>query len=589
MFSSCPGVTDGEKVMKSLKRQWRYAREDIDLADRISRELEIPLLVSRLLVARGMRDAASVHGYLHPDLRQLHDPFLMDGMDAAVKRVTEAMEGNEVLGIHGDYDTDGITATALMLTALGRRMNRERMVYKLPSRYDEGYGISEDSVRDMSRGGATLLISVDCGVQAMEAVDLARTLGMDVIVTDHHEMGAELPRALSILNPKVKGSGYPFTGLSGVGVAFKLVQALRLRDAISGDIKDLLHLVALGTIADLVPLTDENRPLVKEGLQVLSSTGSPGILALMRETGLDPVKGISSVDVSHRLAPRLNAAGRLGNPEMALELLLIEDRVDAEVFARELSSLNFRRQTIAARVMGEALEMARTTGAVDRPSIIVAKEGWNPGVLGIAASRMLEETGKPSVVLTIDGGTARGSARAPSGFDMLAALERCKGLLDKWGGHDRAAGVTLGAASIALFHDGLDAFISERYPIGIPPPVIDIDLDLMPVELDVRSILSLEMMRPTGIGNPSPSVSIRDASVGPRVHAVGEGKHLKFDLLGGDGRINCIWFNSGERAGSLFPGSTISVCGCPEINRWGGNEEVQIRVLDITGWDPEPT
>ncbi len=571
--------------MNSPRRQWRYACEDIGLADRISRELDIPMIVSRLLVARGMRDSASVHEYLHPNLRQLHDPFLMDGMERAVRRVQEAMDGNEVVGIHGDYDTDGITATALLLTALGERMGRQRMMYKLPSRYDEGYGISEDSVRAMAQNGTTLLISVDCGVQALEAVDLARTLGMDVIVTDHHEMGPELPRALSVLDPKVKGSGYPFTGLSGVGVAFKLVHALRLRDVLQGDIRDHLHLVALGTIADLVPLTDENRPMVREGLEVLSATGSPGILALMRETGLDPGRGISSTDVSHRLAPRLNAAGRLGNPEMALELILTNDRTDAEVFSRELSSLNFRRQAIAAKVMEEALEMARNTGALGRPSVVVAKDGWNPGVLGIAASRMLEETGKPSVVLTMEGGIARGSARAPSGFDLLAALERCKGSLDRWGGHDKAAGLTLGVGSITTFNDSLDAFISERYPNGLPPPAIDIDLDLAPSELDLRSILSLEMLQPTGLGNPPSSISVRDALIGPRVQAVGGGKHLKFDIVGGDGRINCIWFNSGHLSGSISSGSTISVCGCPDINRWGGNEEVQIRVMDIRGLD----
>jgi len=566
-------------------RQWRYALEDIGLADRISRELDIPMIVSRLLVARRMRDSASVHEYLHPNLRQLHDPFLMDGMERAVRRVQEAIDGNEVVGIHGDYDTDGITATALLLTALGERMARQRMIYKLPSRYDEGYGISEDSVRAMAQNGTTLLMSVDCGVQALEAVDLARTLGMDVIVTDHHEMGPELPRALSVLDPKVKGSGYPFTGLSGVGVAFKLVHALRLRDVLQGDIRDHLHLVALGTIADLVPLTDENRPMVREGLDVLSATGSPGILALMRETGLDPGRGISSTDVSHRLAPRLNAAGRLGNPEMALELILTKDRTDAEVFSRELSSLNFRRQAIAAKVMEEALEMARTTGALARPSVVVAKDGWNPGVLGIAASRMLEETGKPSVVLTMEGGIARGSARAPSGFDLLAALERCKGSLDRWGGHDKAAGLTLGVGSITTFNEGLDAFISERYPNGLPPPAIDIDLDLAPLELDLKSILSLEMLQPTGLGNPPPSISVRDALIGPRVQAVGGGKHLKFDIIGGDDRINCIWFNSGHLSGSISSGSTISVCGCPDINRWGGNEEVQIRVMDIRGLD----
>ncbi|MCU0799220.1 MAG: single-stranded-DNA-specific exonuclease RecJ [Candidatus Thermoplasmatota archaeon] len=569
-------------------RQWRYASEDIGLADRISRELEIPVLISRLLVARGMRDAAVVHDYLHPDLRQLHDPFLMDGMKAAVNRVKEAIEGNEVVGVHGDYDTDGITATALMLTALGEMIPREKMIYKLPSRYDEGYGISEDAVRALAQGGATLLISVDCGVQAMDAVDLARTLGMDVIVTDHHEMGTELPKALSVLDPKVKGSGYPFKGLSGVGVAFKLVHALNLSDVLTRDIRDHLHLVALGTIADIVPLTDENRPLVREGLEVLSATDSPGILALRRETGLDPGRGISSTDVSHRLAPRLNAAGRLGNPEMALELLLTGDRVDADVFSRELSTLNFRRQAIAARVMEEALEMARSTGALTRSSIVVAKEGWNPGVLGITASRMLEETGKPSVVLTTEGGTARGSARAPSGFDLLAALEHCKGSLDRWGGHDRAAGLTMGAASIASFKDGLDAYISERYPDGLPPPVIEIDLDLAPSELGIRSIVSLELMQPTGFGNPASSISIRDALVGPRVQAVGGGKHLKFDIDGGDGHINCIWFNSGHLARNVLPGSTISICGSPDINRWGGNDEVQIRIMDIKGLDIRP-
>ncbi|MGA1872557.1 MAG: single-stranded-DNA-specific exonuclease RecJ [Thermoplasmatota archaeon] len=568
--------------MVSLKTQeWRFRKEDIGLAQSISEKLDIDMILSRILACRSIRGAEQAYDFLHPNLRNLHDPFLFRDMEPAVNRIGEALETGEGITVHGDYDVDGITSTALLLTALSERAGKGALNHFLPSRFEEGYGISRSCMDEMSKRGDTLLITVDCGIKAIEEIESAGSSGIDVILTDHHEPGKTVPDASAVIDPKVEGTDYPFKELAGVGVAFKLATALQMRELIGTDVRELLDLVALGTVSDLVPLIDENRPMVHFGLDRLGTTNHIGLAMLMSESGLDPRRKIRSGDVAFKLGPRMNSAGRLAHPGLALDLILTKDRVDAELFARELSTLNFKRQAIGKRLVTEVLEEIERNGYADDPFLVVGKNDWNPGVIGVSAAKLVEITGKPTIVLTIENEIARGSARAPGGFNLVEALGSVSDLLLEHGGHERAAGLTLRYEEIPELRRRLCHLVDERYPDHSFIPQIDIDLDLNLSELDLDSVISLEALGPIGMGNPQPVISVRDVSIGYDISAVGEGKHLKFSIVDKESSIGCIWFNMGNLLGSLGPGSVVTVAGVPEVHSWRGSKDVQLRILDI--------
>jgi single-stranded-DNA-specific exonuclease len=567
--------------MDTLKVQdWRYRQEDLDLALNLSEKLEIHPLLARLMVARGTKDAQSGYSTLHPHLRNLHDPFLLKGMREGADRIAEAASGGERIMIHGDYDVDGITSTALLFDSL-REVFGNRLDVFLPSRFEEGYGISPRCFDIMEEKGCSLLITVDCGIKAVLELEQAEEKGFEVIVTDHHEPGEVLPAGTAIIDPKVEDDPYPFKDLAGVGVAFKLATALQISEVTSRDVRDLLDLVAVGTISDLVPLVDENRTLVHFGVEKLAHTERLGLQMLMKEAGLEPWKGLKAGDISFKLGPRLNAAGRLGHPDMALDLILTEDRIDSELFSRELSTLNYKRQAIGKKLVEEISEQIRDMDMENDPSIIVAKEGWNPGVIGVSAARVMEIFGRPVIVLSIEGETARGSARSPKGFNMVDALASLGDILLEHGGHERAAGLTLEIERIEEFRERFNRLVDEWYPGRVFTPVLDVDLDLSPVELDIKGIEALENLGPFGMSNPHPIVSIRDVAIGYGIRSVGNGKHLKFMVNDGDISLDCIWFNMGELEGRLSPGTIVTIAGQPDIHRWGGTESVQMKVLDL--------
>jgi len=561
--------------------EWRPRTEDIERALIISDQLGIGRMASRILVARGIRRSDEVYAMLHPTLRNLHDPFLLAGMEEAVKRVRSSLEKGKKILIHGDYDADGITSTALMIKALSSAFGKDRVLHHLPSRYGEGYGLSEKRIREAGREGVDLMITVDSGIRDIDAVRVASETGIDVIITDHHEPGSEVPDAFAIIDPKMPSSGYPFRELAGVGVAFKMVQALQAADVIPLDARSLLDLVALGTVADLVPLLDENRILVSSGLEELARTSSPGIISLMRESGMDAVRPPTATDIAYKLAPRLNSAGRMGSPDMALDLLLTDDRVDADLFARELNTLNFKRRAVGQKLVEEIEAEIVAAGRSDDPIILVWKEGWNPGVLGVSASRVMEDHGRPVAVLSVEGEVVRGSARAPEGFNMVSALESCSDLLSEYGGHERAAGLTLNVSDMEALRSRLISYTLETYPSLEFRPYLDIDLDLELSDLTIEELEDLERLRPFGSGNPEPVVSVRDVAVGGRVMTVGDGRHLKFTVDDGAAEVPCIFFNMGDLEGKLTTGMSLSVAGVPYVHRWGGRSNVEIRVRDI--------
>ncbi|MBN1389086.1 MAG: single-stranded-DNA-specific exonuclease RecJ [Candidatus Thermoplasmatota archaeon] len=563
-------------------QRWRYHEENPEFAVHISEKLDIHPVLARIMVGRSVASAEEAYDLLHPTLRNLHDPFLFSGMEEAVKRIEKALSCGEGITVHGDYDVDGISSTALLVNAFKGSKTHDEIGYFLPSRFEEGYGLSMTCLEDMKDRGDTLLITVDCGIKAIEEVKKAREIGIDVIVTDHHEPGPQIPDALSVIDPKWKGSGYPFRELAGVGVAFKLATALRMRELTDLDVRGLLDLVALGTVSDLVPLVGENRVLVHFGLEQIGSTSRIGLSSLMAGSGIDPRNGVRTSDIAFKIGPRLNSAGRLSHPGMALDLMLTSDRFDAELFTRELNTLNFKRQAIGKRLVSEILEEIEGSGLGGDPAIVVGKEGWNPGVIGVSAAKLVEITGKPSIILSIDGDTARGSARAPRGFNITEMLGLVSDILKEHGGHERAAGLTISSELVPELRRRFCGLVDELYPDRTFEPVIDIDLDLTLSELDLSAISALDLLGPFGMGNPQPVISIRDVSIGYDISSVGEGKHLKFSVTDQELTLGCIWFNMGEHSGELAPGTMVSIAGMPEVHSWRGDKELQLRVIDLS-------
>jgi single-stranded-DNA-specific exonuclease len=544
------------------------------------------MLVARILVARGLKSIDSIYEFMRKNLRGLHDPFLFEDMRKAVLRLEKTMDRGGKILIHGDYDADGITSTALMIRALNSTIGPDRLMHHLPSRYGDGYGVSVETVDEAASSDVDLMITVDCGIKALEAADRARDSGIDLIITDHHEPGDELPKATALIDPKLEDSKYPFKDLAGVGVAFKLVHALELDGKLNIDSRDLLDLVAFGTVADLVPLIDENRTLVSVGLERMKETGNLGLRSLMMESGIDTVKGPSATDIAFKMGPRVNSAGRMGDPEMALELFLTDDRVDADLFSRQLNHLNFKRRAVGNKLVETILREIDELGIGDDPFIIVAGKDWNPGVLGISANKIMIELARPVAVLSIDEkGRAKGSARAPSGFDLINCLKDFSDLLLEWGGHERAAGLTLFAEKLPELRKKLVKRTTELYPGMDFIPSVDIDIDLAPAELTETEVQGLDLLRPFGTGNSHPIVSIRDVMIGGGLRTVGDGKHLKFTLEEESLKIGCIYFDNGHLAPYLGPGSIVSIAGEPSIHRWGGRSDVQIRVIDLVNED----
>jgi len=438
-------------------KRWVLRDCDEGRRDALVDALDVSPIVARMLVLRGVGTVDEARQFLRPELSSLHEPALLPDMDKAVARIRQAVADGEKVLIYGDYDADGVTAMAL-LQRFFRLLGAEPRLY-IPHRVDEGYGLHREAVEAAAADGVTLIITVDCGVSAVEEVERASELGVDVVVTDHHEPGRRVPRACAVVNPKLTGCLYPYRELAGVGVAFKLAWALaqsysqgtRVTEEFRQFLLDAMGLVALGTVADVVPLTGENRVLATYGLHALRHSTSPGIMALVRQAGATG-RALKPRDVSFRLGPRLNAAGRLGAADVCVELLTSDDLERAAAIARELEDTNKERRRIQSEILGEALErLAALDGLDERRSIVLADPDWHAGVLGIVASRIAEDYHRPTLLLSIDGEVARGSARSVPGVNLFEAIEACEEVLLAYGGHSGAAGVKLELAALDAF------------------------------------------------------------------------------------------------------------------------------------------
>ena len=559
----------------------------------------VPAAVGRILWARGHRDAGAVQRFLEPRLDQLPDPFGLKGIEPAVARLQRALAGGEKISVYGDYDVDGVTSTALLVSVL-RKLGGEVDFY-VPQRLTEGYGLNTQAMEKLAARGTRLVVSADCGVTAVAEVEAAARLGMDVVVIDHHTASQDLPKAVAILNPHQPGCTFPGRELAAVGVAFHLLLALRkrLREAgwfASGkcaepNLREQLDLVALGTIADVVPLTGPNRILVHFGLRELAKGARPGVLALKSVAQL--AGEITAGDVGFKLGPRINAAGRLDDASVGVRLLLCEDLREARALAEQLDRANAERQELQARIVTEAIEMAAKLGTPEqRRSLVVSSQGWHAGVVGIVAARLVEKFHRPALVLAEEGGVAKGSGRSVEGFHLYDALARCSRHLTRFGGHKHAAGVTLDTSSIAAFSAALETEARGQLDPAQLSPRLRIDAELRPAEIGMKLAEQLRRLAPFGAGNPEPvficsELTANEVRLLPDKKGTGPG-HLKLKL--GEARgpgvaeaegpeFDAIGFSLGGTA--LPVGARLDAAFQLSVDSWNGAERLQLKLKDL--------
>ena len=529
-------------------------------------------MVSMILSARGIQNAGQAQAYLVGE-DALHDPYLMTDMDRAAGRVAQALDRGEKIAVFGDYDVDGITSTCL-LTDFLRSLGSDCVPY-IPGRLEEGYGLNPIALRQLAGEGVKLIVTVDCGITAMEEAQLCKELGMELVITDHHECKDQLPDAVAVVDPHRPAGGYPHKNLSGVGVAFKLACAL------CGSQEQVLEqyadMVCLGTVADVMLLQGENRVFVTRGLEALRNTTRPGLRALMAQSNCDP-KTLTASSVGYILAPRINAAGRMGKIEMAVELFLTKDPERASELAKGLCELNRQRQAVESEIYGQALEMLPE--GQNPEAIVLADESWHQGVVGIVASRIAEEFCCPTFLVCLDGDHGKASSRSYGGFNLFSALSTLSHLLESYGGHELAAGFTISRQQIPAFRQSICALAREYYREDTPRTQLDCDCVIPPEVMTLPNVASLEKLEPCGNGCPKPVLVMKNLRI-ERLGMVGGGKHMRLRLQSGQYGFNAIYFSANPEITTVSQGDLVDVAFYPQINEFRGERSVQMSILDI--------
>jgi len=558
--------------------RWVHAKPQAETVACLVREAGLSPLLAALLANRGLTTPAAAATYLGGSLDDLHDPFLMAGMKPAVDLLQSALAAGEHIRVWGDYDVDGVSGTALLVRALGALGGN--VSHYLPHRVNEGYGLNREAIKRCARDGVRLLVTVDCGIGAPEEVALARRLGMRVIVTDHHLPPEVLPKAEAVVNPRQPGCAYPWPDLCGAGVAFKLLDALcRARGLPPRSAHRFLDLVALATVADVVPLQGENRLLVKAGLPALAGTRKEGLRALMAAAGIAPER-LDTYHLGFALGPRLNAAGRLHHAEDALRLLLTGDPEEAKTLAGALDESNRRRQEEERRILGQAQE-AVESGEVDcRWAIVLADRRWHPGVVGIVASRLAERYYRPTLLVSLQGEEGRGSGRSIPGFHLHEALWECRDLFSHFGGHAAAAGFSLDAGRVDELRERFSAVAASRLKAEDLTPLLQVDAWPEPAALTLETAREIARMAPFGTGNPAPLVGLRGVTLA-ECRRVGDGTHLRLRLRAGEWEQAAIWFGFGYLADVLPPGAVVDLLCEPSLDTWNGSERLNLQVADL--------
>lgn len=562
--------------MLKSKTRWIVNKADEQLVKLLQNELKISPLVASLLVNRGLNTVDSARYFLFGK-EQFHDPYLLKGMDIAVKRIREAIQNQEPILIYGDYDADGVSSTSVLMITL--RDLGANVTFYIPNRFTEGYGPNEAAFRKAAEDGIKLIITVDTGISAIHEAAVAKEIGLDLIITDHHEPGPVLPEALAIIHPKLPDSTYPFRELAGVGVAFKLAHALY------GNLPEhLLEIAVIGTIADLVSLQDENRLIAKKGLEKLKVTNNIGLKAIFKLAGVE-LTSINEETVGFTLAPRINAVGRLEDADLAVQLLLTEDREEAAFLSEEMDALNKTRQSIVNTITAEAIEEVEKNYPIDSNHVLViGREGWNAGVIGIVASRLVEKFYRPVIVLSFDStkGLAKGSARSIAGFDLFQNLSACRDILPHFGGHTMAAGMTLKLEDVPNLRSRLHALAEEQLTDEDFVPVTYLDATIPLKDISIPVLEEINLLSPFGMDNPKPKLLIKDAEISSIRKIGSEQNHLKVLIRENEANLDGIGFGLGQVADHISSASKISLIGELSINEWNNIRKPQIFIQDIS-------
>ena len=559
-----------------MNKKWQIFEPDKNKIEKIKSKYKVNQLLATILANRNILKEEDIRLFLNPTRNDFYNPFLITDMDIAVNRIIKAIENKENITIYGDYDVDGITSITVLKSFLND-IGVETNTY-IPNRLIEGYGLNKEAIDKISKKGCNLMITVDCGISAIEEIEYANSLGIETIITDHHEAGNEIPKAIAVIDNKRKDSKYPFRELAGVGVVFKLIQAIGITLKLKEEsYLKYLDIVCIGTISDIVPLVDENRVIAKLGLLLVAQTKNIGLRSIINSSGYNK---IDSNTISFGVAPRINACGRMGKAEEALELFLSKDKNEVNELTNKLNEHNRKRQETEKTIFENAVEKIKEEHLDENKAIIVGGENWHHGVIGIVSSKITEMYFKPSILFSFEeDGIGKGSGRSIPGFDLHEALMKCSDTIEKFGGHSMAVGITVKKDNLEKFKKEFEQ-IATQSKIDEIIPIINIDAKVDLSDIDKEMVESLKQLEPFGEANKMPVFAFKNLKI-DSIRALSEGKHLKLTLKDNNYIINAIGFNIGYLANEYRIGDKIDVAGVLEINTFNGVDNLQINIKDI--------
>ncbi len=559
---------------KKMNKKWEFYEKDEEAVRKIQEEFGLSRLLATIIANKGLQTKHEIEVFLNPTRKDFHDPYLMPDMEIAVNRIIQAIKNQEKVIIYGDYDVDGITSITVLKKFLADR--GLQVDSYIPNRLDEGYGLNKQAIDKIVEEKYKLMITVDCGISGIEEVEYGNSLGLETIVTDHHEPTEKLPNAIAVVDAKRKDNKYPFNQLAGVGVVFKLIQAIsKVYNLEEKEFLKYLDIVCVGTISDIVPLVDENRVITKLGLKLVEVTRNVGLKALLMSIGY---KKIDSSAISFGVAPRINACGRMGHEQDALQLFLTDNIVEATNISKKLNEYNKQRQDIEKRIFEEVLVKIEK-GEKDKPCIVLADENWHHGVIGIVSSKVTEMYYKPSILICIEGDEGKGSGRSIPGFDLHEALTKCDKYIDRFGGHSMAIGISVARDNFEKFKEDFEKYVNNSDIKGLAP-VIKVDEEVTARDIGISIVNELSMLEPFGEANKMPMFMYKNLKINS-IRALSEGKHLKLTLKDENLIIDAIGFNMGYLANEYLLGEKVDVLGNLEINSFNGRESVQFNLKDM--------
>lgn len=558
-----------------MNKKWECYNIDDNKVEELVEQKHISNLLASILVNRGITEEKELEVFLNPTRKDFYDPFLLPDMEIAVDRIIKAVNNKEKIMIYGDYDADGITSVSVLKKYLNQ-IGLETGEY-IPNRLSEGYGLNKEAILKIYNMGYKLMVTVDCGISGLEEVEYANTLGIETIITDHHEPAEQLPNAIAVIDAKRKDNIYPFNQLAGVGVVFKLIQAISIK--LNLDEKEYLKyldLVCIGTISDIVPLVDENRVIAKLGLKLIEQTKNIGLRTLLNIANF---KKIDSNAISFGVAPRINACGRMGAQEEALKLFLTEDKQEALKIAKNLVKFNQERQNTEKQIFEDVIQEIEKNNDKEKKCIVLAKENWHHGIIGIVSSKVTEMYYKPSILICLEGDMGKGSGRSVSGFDLYNALSKCNNYIEKFGGHSMAIGISIKKENFEKLKAEIEK-CAEESNISDIMPIINIDKRINLKDISIEEAKSLELLEPFGEANKMPIFLIQNLKI-DSIRALSDGKHLKLTLKQDNYIIDAIGFNMEELSKQYLLGDKVDVVGTIEINTFGNKENIQMNLKDI--------